>query len=49
MRTTEQKCSPKENHKNSTRAAERKFGVSEKLVRDCRKAEVTLNAMNKTK
>ena len=34
---------------NSNRAAERKFGVSEKLVRDWRKAEVTLTAMKKTK
>lgn len=35
--------------KNGNRAAERKFGVSEKLVRDLRKAEVTLIAMKKTK
>ena len=34
---------------NGNRAAERKFGVSEKLVRDWRKAEVTLTAMKKTK
>ena len=34
---------------NGNRAAERKFGVSEKLVRDWRKAEVTLTEMKKTK
>ncbi len=34
---------------NSNRAAERKFGVSEKLVRDWRKVEATLSAMKKTK
>lgn len=34
---------------NGNRAAERKFGVSEKLVRDWRKAEVILSAMKKTK
>lgn len=34
---------------NGNRAAERKFGVSEKLVRDWRKAELTLCAMKKTK
>ena len=35
--------------KNGNRAAERKFGVSEKLVRDWRKTEVTLTQMKKTK
>lgn len=34
---------------NGNRAAERKFGVSEKLVRDWRKAEATLTAMKATK
>ncbi|XP_072220783.1 zinc finger MYM-type protein 4-like isoform X2 [Leuresthes tenuis] len=34
---------------NGNRAAERKFGVCEKLVRDWRKAEVNLAAMKKTK
>ena len=34
---------------NGNRSAERKFGVSEKLVRDWRKAEVTLTEMKKTK
>ena len=34
---------------NGNRATERKFGVSEKLVRDWRKAEETLIAMKKTK
>ena len=34
---------------NGNRAAERKFGVREKLVRDWRKAEVNLTAMKKTK
>lgn len=34
---------------NGNRAAERKFGVSEKLARDWRKAEDTLAAMKKTK
>ncbi|KAK7890944.1 hypothetical protein WMY93_022907 [Mugilogobius chulae] len=34
---------------NGNRAAERKFGVSEKLVRDWRKAEATLTTMKKTK
>uniref|UniRef100_A0AAR2J5P4 HTH CENPB-type domain-containing protein n=1 Tax=Pygocentrus nattereri TaxID=42514 RepID=A0AAR2J5P4_PYGNA len=34
---------------NGNRAAERKFGVTEKLVRDWRKAEVSLTAMKKTK
>ena len=34
---------------NGNRAAERKFGASEKLVRDWRKAEVTLTEMKKTK
>lgn len=34
---------------NGNRAAERKFGVSEKLVRDWRKTEVTLTQMKKTK
>ena len=34
---------------NGNRAAERKFGVNEKLVRDWRKAEVTLTTMKKTK
>lgn len=34
---------------NGNRAAERKFGVSEKLVRDWRKAEFTLTLMKKTK
>ena len=34
---------------NGNRAAERKCGVSEKLVRDWRKAEVNLTAMKKTK
>ncbi|KAJ0023466.1 hypothetical protein NQD34_003365 [Periophthalmus magnuspinnatus] len=35
--------------KNGNRAAERKFGVNEKLVRDWRKAEVILISMEKTK
>lgn len=34
---------------NGNRAAERKFGVNEKLVRDWQKAEDTLTAMKKTK
>lgn len=34
---------------NGNRVAGRKFGVNEKLVRDWRKAEDTLNAMKKTK
>ncbi|XP_037130109.1 uncharacterized protein si:dkeyp-84f3.9 isoform X7 [Syngnathus acus] len=34
---------------NGNRAAERRFGVNEKLVRDWRKAEVTLTEMKKTK
>lgn len=46
------KCSNKCSHESCVRrnrAAERKFGVSEKLVRDWRKAEVTLTEMKKTK
>lgn len=34
---------------NSFRAAERKFGVSEKLVRDWSKAEATLHPMKENK
>ncbi|XP_077573838.1 uncharacterized protein LOC144197115 isoform X3 [Stigmatopora nigra] len=36
-------------NENSNRAAGKTFGVSEKLVRDWRKAEVSLNAMDKSK